>query len=582
MARPLPLVTARQITVARDAPEPVADERGDFYQWLGETLVGRSVSIGPAGDTVYITSEELTYESFKIADYLGKTLPTGRGPQFLVIDLAATPYSQLCESLLIGVADTVQLWAAQAANRSLAILLPAFPHTRSEFWPALSSLAEGREPAAKLVVISNDGTIRWLHGDSGSLRRDFTSVYPLKQDPPQRDPRERMSGQIVRRLGHYASRERNGPLCKRYFFDTGHAAPEIAELAERWLRTTVLADPDVPGDLLLLSKDRQTGLDEAIAGIAADLRLDFGTFDSEGGVFGPDGKPLDGVAIHSTVVLFFAVVGKRQKFERIIRNMRREGIRLAPRAWTVLATDDEAELADTVPPLDVERTVSRKTSRRQDCEQCTIGLPHTDPLREHHTLRTFDAWEILLTSKWGEERVAPTPEGSFFRYAPDMGDVFDNYGNWIASKVISLLRTRGLAPASTVFVFPDEERIKRLLVRISTLMRGRPVTIRIPSEVLGHRTSADGRSAAGVRRGRASSDIWERQLHHLRGSRDKVVMLDEFRASGHTARAMLSLLLNREIHPVVYVPILDFSDETDLDGLPVHPLYRIRATRGGA
>ncbi|MFE0131829.1 hypothetical protein ACFWY6_09660 [Streptomyces sp. NPDC059037] len=58
-------------------------------------------------------------------------------------------------------------------------------------------------------------------------------------------------------------------------------------------------------------------------------------------------------------------------------------------------------------------------------------------------------------------------------------------------------------------------------------------------------------------------------------------MLDEFRASGHTARAMLSLLLNREIQPVAYIPILDFSDETDLDGLPVRPLYRIRATRGG-
>ncbi|MCX4671046.1 hypothetical protein OG453_30870 [Streptomyces sp. NBC_01381] len=580
MARPLHLVTARQITVARDAPEPVADERGHFYRWLGETLVGRSVSIGPAGDTVYITSEELTYESFKIADYLGKTLPKGRGLHFLVIDLAATPYSQLCESLLIGVADTVQLWAAQAADRSLAILLPAFPHTRSEFWPTLRSLADGRDPAAKLVVISNDGAIRWLHGDSGSLRPDFESVYPLKQDPPQRDPRERMSGQIVRRLGHYASRERNGPLCKRYFFDTGHAAPEIAELAERWLHTTVLADPAVPSDLMLLSKDRKKGLDDAIAGIAGDLRLRFGTFDSEGGVFDPDGNPLDAADIHGTVVLFFAVVSKRQKFERIIRNMRRAGIRLAPRAWTVLATDDEAEIADTVPPLDVERTVRRKASRQQDCEQCTIGLPHTDPLREHHTLRTFDAWEILLTSQWGAERVAP--EGSFFRYAPDMGDVFDNYGNWVASKVISLLLTRGLVPASTVFVFPDEERIKRLLVRISTLLRGRPVTIRIPSEVLGHHTSADGRSVAGVRRGRTSSDIWERQLHHLRGSRSKVVMLDEFRASGHTARAMLSLLLNREIQPVAYIPILDFSDETDLDGLPVHPLYRIRATRGGA
>ncbi|MFP3986236.1 hypothetical protein U9R90_01755 [Streptomyces sp. E11-3] len=568
--------------MGRNAPEPVSPERNGFYRWLGETLVAPGVSTGPTGDTVYITSDELNDVSFKIEEYLGRTLPKGRAPQFLIIDLAANPWTQLCEALLIGVASTVQKWVAQVANRSLVMLLPEMPHERSEYWRTLRSLAGGQETAAKLVVISNDGTTEWLHGDSRSPRRDFASVYALKQDPSRRDPGELLSRQIVRKLGHYASRERTAPHCNRYFFDAEHAAPEIGELAERWLRGTVLVDPGVSSDLMLVSKDRQSGLGEAITGVATALGLDFGTFDAEGRIFDANKKLLNGADIHSTVVLFFAVVSKREKYEKIIKAMRRDRIQLAQRAWTVLATDVDVKFVETALPLDAEQTLSRKALRQQDCEQCDIGLAHTDPLREHHTFRTFDAWDILLTSKWGEEKVAPAAERQFFPFVPDMGDVFDKYGDCIASKVITLLRTLGPAPSSVVLVCPDEEHINKLVVRISTLMKVRPVTIAIPGEILDHNTSSGGTDARARRRRTPGSDIWRRQLRHLQGGRSKVVILDEFRATGRTARAIRSLLLSGGIRPVAYIPILDFSDETDLDALPVHSLYRIRATRGGA
>ncbi|MFJ2235216.1 hypothetical protein [Streptomyces sp. NPDC087859] len=577
-----PLVTARQITVGRDAPELVPEERDDFYQWLGKILMGQTALTRPAGDTVYITSEELNDDSFRVEEYLGRTLPKGRAPQLLIIDLAANPYGQLRESLVIGVASTVQRWLAQVANRSLAILLPELPHEGSELWRTLRTSAGSRVREAKLVVISNDGTTKWLHGDSSCFRQDFESVYVLKQDPPPRDPGEQLSRQIVRRLGHYASRGRADPHCNRYFFDAEHAAPEIGELAERWLRGTVLADREVSSDLMLLSKDRQTGLDEAIAGIASGLGLECGTFDAEGRIFDAGGALLDASRIHKTVVLFFAVVSKREKFEKIIRALRRDKIQLAQRAWTVLATDVDAKFVDSALPLDAEQTLSRKAFRHQECEQCSIGLPHTDPSREHHALRTYDAWDILLTSRWGEEEVFPTADGLFFPFVPDMGDVFDKYGDCIASKVINLLRALGPAPSSVVLVCPDEDHINKLVDRISTLMKGRPVKIAIPGEALDHSTSSGGARARARRRRAPGSDVWRRQLRPLRGRKSKVVILDEFRATGLTARAMHSLLLSENVHPVAYIPILDFSGETDLDGLPVHSLYRIRATRSGA
>lgn len=105
-------------------------------------------------------------------------------------------------------------------------------------------------------------------------------------------------------------------------------------------------------------------------------------------------------------------------------------------------------------------------------------------------------------------------------------------------------------------------------------MENRQITVRIPRDVLDDADSEERLTAT-------ADEDWQRQLRHLGTRRKKAVILDEFRARGTTARAIRSVLRRFGVEPIAFVPILDFSDEQDLDGLPVYPLYKIRARRSG-
>jgi hypothetical protein len=198
-------------------------------------------------------------------------------------------------------------------------------------------------------------------------------------------------------------------------------------------------------------------------------------------------------------------------------------------------------------------------------------LPRTDPKVEAQIgIRSVDMWRIFLRCRWNQEKFGPRNRRALLSYMPDMGDVFDNYGDWIAYKVGEILK--GLdVQQDVVLVSPEEPNIERLITSIGVLMQNRQVAVQIPRSVL-NSTNLD-RSLRG-----AEDKAWHRQLRHL-GQRgyENVVMIDEFTISYATARSMVRLLQRSEfgIEPRAYIPIVDFSVDDGMDSPPTYPLYHI-------
>jgi hypothetical protein len=581
MAEPGIRITARKIAVGREIPESVSEERVSLYHWLGERLTETGVSAPTTERTVYVRPEELYSPMSEGRDYLIRALPTDDGPHLLIIDMADNPYHLLGEPLLYDVARLTGEWFTESDQRALVIMVPSLPTESSSFWIELRSLERtGGSSSRRLIVLADDGSCEAIHGTGPEPHEVFAAEYAglRARLAPAPSP---LSAKIVRRLGHYGVGRRRPGECRRYYFHVENAVPEISRLAGSWLERVIVPWAGADAKLFLLSRDDQMGLHEAIAGIAAARGCGFGRFDTEGRIFDATGmRPLGADDIDGIVVPFFSVVDRTRTYESIVSTLRGQGVRLAPRAWAVLITNSSSQLtlAKSSLPVYGEASRDRGIKRREDCEQCVIGLPHTDPLRDRgHTLRSYDVWDIFLKSPWGSEKITPQPFGHRFHYAPDLEAVFTEHGNWLATKIMSLFETLGMPPG-VVIVCPDETPIKALVAKLSDLMAIRPMVITIPSEALEHRTDLDRDETEKVL-DQAQGQLWQKQLSHLKGRGDPVVILDEFRASGTTARIMVDILDHWRVEPRAYVPIIDFSEERDLDGLPVHSLYRIRAAR---
>jgi adenine/guanine phosphoribosyltransferase-like PRPP-binding protein len=375
---------------------------------------------------------------------------------------------------------------------------------------------------------------------------------------------------MVRKLGHYNFGTRPEPHCSRYYFDTRHAAREIAELAVRWLKEKVLAElgeSDERRNLTLLSFEKnRTPLNDAVLGASLAIGCDWTSLDPA------SVDDCAGISFPGPVVLFFNVIHTGRTYRAVINALRQHRVRVLQHAFAVMLTDPDLNLDGTHPTLEILFTGNRGKVACKHCEQCRIGLDHTDPVRDQKlTLRSYDAWSMLLECKWAIEKFGPGQDNGIFACLPDMGDVFEKHGNWIALKILARVQTLE-ARSDIVFVCPDESHIERLITKVGVLMENQQVTVRIPRTVL---DEVDDRKYLTEQR----NEEWHRQLRHLGDRKARVVLIDEFRMHGTTERAMLSLLQQFEVEPLAYIPILDFSGHQDPEGLSVYPLYSIPATR---
>lgn len=560
-----PIVAPFYVKVSQISSESVPQRRKDTYTWLAPKLLeGRPWSMRDVRDGIYLTAEQMRLSPSAIQNLVRPPAEASRRECLIVVDLADNPYHLLREIFLYHVADMVLRWLRQYERCRVVVLLPLMPPRSSLFWEiSRGARSDSRGKGSRLTVLANDGNARYAALDPANLHH-----YRKMQMPSDDDLRKQLRSRIVRKRGHYAFPSERGVHCSRGFFETGAADRQVGDLVVQWAEEKLR--PNVPdGRLTLVSHGRHAQpFHQAVAGAAAAVGAKFAELNLD---IGLRADQVDG-----TIAVVLNVVHTGNSYKQIISKLRGQGFDIAPEALTVMAVDEEFDYEDLRPRLvPLISDLPRNKVPTDECEQCAIGLPHTDlDVDEPVGIRAFDMWHILQDSPF-----CPEPYGPDSRVrpplslVPDMDNIFARHGAWIAHKIGLLLEKLGI-DSDVVFLSPAERIIDSLTARLGEIRQNRQIAIQIPRPVL----EAESMTAA-VRAHRDRE--WHRQLRHL-GERDEqnIVLLDEFVRSYSTARSMVKLLRLQEFSETgmrvrVYIPIIDFSNGGESPIMKTYPLYRL-------
>jgi hypothetical protein len=563
---------ARYVTVGRPAPDQVPPDRLSFYRWLVLALSSRTRCRVKAKD-LYVTTGEMKTNPAIIRTVLDDDISEGDDQaSVMLIDLAVNPYHLFRDIFLFHVMDTAQRWLASRSRQIVIILLPGpgLPPPASMFWSALRDPVTTRN-SERLLVIANDGTM-W---PDRTARQVTSSEYVRQRNKSTKPLTEQLELRVISKPGHYSLGTPEDPHCARYFFETEQAEHEIGELVIDWVENT-LRPALPPGErLTLVSQAKQSeSFHDAIAGAATSLgcsfmKLDdaFLEIDNPGEMAFPAWGP-------GWVAPVFHAVNSGATFRAVVGRLRSLGAKVTTEALTVMVTGGELSVdADGVRLRALCGPYSRGRVSQDNCVQCSLNLPHTPAKREEQIgIRAFDMWEICFESGWGKEQFGAPPKQRY-PHLPDLGQVFSRHGNWIAYKVYYLLKTLG-ADGELAFVCPAEANVEELVLHLGILLQNHQVTIRVPPPVI------RGRNWAREVSQREDED-WHRQLRHLKRQHfPTAVIIDEIAGSKTTAEGLVRLLRSFDLEPFAYIPIIDFSPDRPLRGVPTYPLYRIPNPRG--
>jgi hypothetical protein len=557
---------AHYVLVGRPGANQVPPDRVAFYQWLLPTIFSANRCRVVPKD-IYITTNEMKTNPRVIRRLLEHDPPDEDGrASAVLVDLAENAYYLIRDIFLFHVMDMAQRWLASRPKLTVIILLPGagLPSPASMFWMPLAE-SPAREYAGRLIVITNDA-VTWPSESNYLIPR---TEYVRRRNHPTRSLIEQLELRMIRKPGHYALGSRDDPYCARYFFETEQAEHEIGELVIDWVQNVLR--PSIPpgAELTLVSQAKQSEtFHDAIAGAATSLDCSFRKIS--------DPEMLASHDLGSGwVAPIFHAVNSGATYRRIVSGLQAVGANVTSEALTIMLTGHDkppdvngVHLRSLCVPRNRERVV------RTRCDQCRLNLPHTPVMDEEQMgIRAFDMWAIFFDCDWGREQFG-APKKQLYPHLPDMRDIFSKHGNWIAYKVQSLLKALG-SDEEVAFVCPEEANIEELTLHLGILMQNRQVTVRVPPAVIrGQHWKRE-----VIRR---HEEDWQRQLRHLRAQRLRsVVIIDEFAGSKATADGLARLLRFFEVEPFAYVPIIDFSPDLSIRGLPTYPLYRLPNPRVG-
>jgi hypothetical protein len=555
---PEPNIFPRHIRTPRPAPEAIRPDRHELWIWLAQKLLdSRHFRVEQPVSSVYVTSEQMKTDPGVIWNLLEPPPSTGNRPSLAIIDLSANPYHSLREIFLHHVSEISVSWLRGSPSRKVAILLPLLPPQSSLFWTPMVSDGMDMVGESRLIALGNDGACR-----PAEIGRDSFQDYSRHQPSAGQDLKKMLEARIIRKLGHYRLGSEEDPHCAEYYFETDAAEREIGELVIQWVEEHIQSRESSRAFTLVSHGNLAERFHAAVAGAAVATNCRFFAI-AEGG-------SLPTEDVEGEVALVFNIVHTGRTFRAVVENLRAQGMHLAPESLAVMCTDPQLDLGGSLPALRALCRRDRQKIPRASCPQCRLMLPPNDPKSEGQIgIRAFDMWHMLSRCQWHQEGFGPRGR-KLLGYVPDMGDVFDTYGDYIAFKVAEVLRGLGLHQ-DVVLVCPEEPHIERLVARLGIIMQNRQVAVHIPRRVL-NSTNLD-RALRGT-----EEMAWHRQLRHLaRRGYDNVIIIDEFTISYTTASAIVRLLQRSEfrIEPRAYVPIIDFSSAGGMAAPPTYPLYRM-------
>ena len=560
------------VTLGRAVAEPIEDARRALHETLASVLLGgHTPRLEYPSETTILSFKQLSIEPTLIRElFSGVELE----PDALVIvDLAGTPYDLLGERFLKALSERLAA-AAKDSSRTVLVLLPGLPPwPTSLLWLHLQELAN--EGAGRVIVLDDEGAMQAFGASDPAVP---TAELAEERKRVQADlvgsARDRFGRKLVRRLGHFGLVGRDGAkLCGRYYWDASLAESDLTLIIGAWLRRH-FKRPQLEGAKAVLCGVTSAWMQDATIAAAKRVGLDYDVLPTA-----PNARQRHKL-LDQRNILMFDVISSGATLAATLRFFSKWNIPVESRAFTALATS-KAVLRDSSINIDEIQIVNQQVTSRDDCRQCLAGISFS-PLGlfdEPAKILSFDMWAMLCGVEWGPEPY--TPEGQpAYEYIPDFEQVFHDYGDWIAYKYAALLKERNHT-SDVVVVCPDEPRVQRLVQRLRARYEERLVAVSVPRTLVDNITKRRGLAGevAGAARDEASQEDWRVQLLQLSDDGVAVLVLDEFNASGRTARSMVALLEAFGIEVAAYLPFLDWNTDTTLRHTPVEALYTIPRPR---
>jgi len=502
-----------------------------------------------------------------VLSYLAKAKGFGAS-DMLLIDLSGNDYSLLRDSLLLSLSQTMASLLSKKRIGRACVLVPKMPPPGSLFWVPLQSSKGG-----VISVISAAGEATCVPAthvvSKATLKRSVQFQRQLN-----RSSKSALEAKLVRRVGHFLRPD--GKACSEFYFDGSSCVTEISALFSDRLRALRKSSP--PIEYILACAEHSPWLVEAAVKLADEQRVKFIDFHKS-----PSAEKTK--AKGRQCLILTDLVDTGNSVSNAIAQVTRGKLVVQP---TILAALSTARIRSvkvgpqtyTVESLQV---VDLRQYERSTCPQCRLDTPHSrvqgDPF---YGVAARDMWHMMLAYNWRAEHDPPVGQQEL-PITPDFERVFEDYGDWLAFKIDERLRSLGFR-SEVVVVCPDELAATVLLDSLRIRLQERLIAVTLPSK-LPEDVIRLSRERPGALRGeldRLSTDmpVWLRQLHNIAKNHSSVFILDEFNASGGTARAIYRILQHLDIPVHGYIPVLDRAPAS-LMGWDVrsYALYQLNSPR---
>jgi hypothetical protein len=532
-----------------NVPESVDAARQEFHEWIAKRFVSPVRAEGNALATKYLPADQIRSHP-NLLPHLITTEPLTDERTITIIDASLNHYQIMSENVLQSLAICA-LDLTKTEDRICVIMLASFPHNdHSPFWTALADM---ETDGGSVVVVNNEGEPR-QYGRSRKPRRPLGDEYKRRQRKISGTLLQEFEDKIIRRMGHFNI---NNEYCSRFFFDGTRAVSALSELLVGEIRKA--SRGKMARTELLAPADCAAWMKSAVSAAAnlLDMRL----------VFFPDATKAEESprkSITYLAVLDFVSTGNT--YRKLVDDAQEAGYSLHEYAIAAFVARDFHHANGSRPSVQAIKRVTVERATPEECKQCQLRMPHTSRTQDDLIgLRSYDAWEMLLSVDWEPEKYGPP--GVRIRSLPSFPQLVNKYGDYLAYKLENVLNE--VAPKDVAIVCPEEPAVRDLAKRIQPWVDGRIVAVLLPRNIL---STTEGATRSDIRSAGNETE-WGRQLSHLSDRKASVVMIDEFNASNTTAKQMLKVLSAYQVDLRAYVPIFNFALSDELGNVRVEALY---------
>jgi hypothetical protein len=401
------------------------------------------------------------------------------------------------------------------------------------------------------------------------------ATYRTAIENAKTNPIDILKSKLVRRIGHYQIDKRE--LCLRYYYDGTGSEYQIDDLFVSIFDKLTGPAPD-----LLISHSRnEAWLDTAVASLALKRNIAWLKWS--------DSEPR--VTIFKNPLLVVPMVDSGRTLAGILKEVSSPN-GAKPRVLSVLSTGgDRPEHGTTYISSDGVSAEVRYLLRvpqihysQKDCPLCSAGIPRRTPSTVDYGVFSSDEfWHMVFEAGIKLEDDVPVSRREPLGYVPDFPVVVLKNGPLIASRIATIIDTEFQAvPPNIVIICPAYEKgsealsdcLKRL-VGYDVVRVERPILDVFLNTPLQSSTVDSALSLVPPSQASALERLRALQEHSRTtalGAESRVVLLDEFSATGSTRRALMRLAEYYEFRVLGFFSLAVFH-ELEPDNLRTVALY---------